>query len=100
MSIDSDTKHIVADSDGPFKDKVHLCHLVFLIIYDTIILSRLKLSGHEAKSDIEEESRVRIKLNFLANAAIVRAQVEEAAESEENILEEVHVHYLILETRR
>ena len=100
MTIDSDTKHIVTDADGPLKDKVHLGHLVFLIIYDTIILGRLKLSRHEAKSDIEEESRVGIELNFLANAAIVRAQVEEAAEPEENIFEEVHIHNLILETWR
>lgn len=100
MTIDSDTKHIVPDADGPLKDKVHLGHLVLLIVYDTIILGRLKLSGHKAESNVEEESRVGIELNFLANAAIVRAQVEEAAEPEENILEEVHIHNLILETWR
>lgn len=90
-------EHVISDTDRPLKDEIHLLHLVLFVIYDAILISGLKLPRHEPEGDIVQESGIRVQIYLLADARVVGAQVEHPAIPEKHILEQVHVHDLILD---
>ena len=55
LLLDSVCQKSVANANLAFGKEVHLYYLVFLIEDDTILLSGLELTWHEAKAQLEQE---------------------------------------------
>lgn len=78
---------VVTNANSAFKDKVHLCNLIFLIENQRVFFDvRIEFGGSQAKADVIEEALITLLLSL-----------EEGPEAINDVIEKIVQHYVVLD---